>query len=816
MSLKCIQYFIWFLTLCSHPFPILAQIGLCPSNLNFENSDFTNWVCRTGTVSTPGGVNTVLWGGTGQVTGRHTIISAATAGLDAYGGFSEMCPNGSGYSVKLGNSQGGAEAEGISYTYTIPSNLTVFSILFHYAVVLQNPDHRTEQQPRFVARIIDLTTNFPLPCVTFDFTASSSLPGFLPSPSDPDILYKDWTPISINLTNYIGKTIMIEFITSDCTRGGHFGYAYMDVNTTCNGAIGGSIICAGDTSITLAAPFGFQSYKWFSDNTFSQVLSNTQNLVLSPPPVVGSVFPVVVQPFPGFGCPDTLYATISISPRPVSIAGPDTTICKYQQIQLGTTAVSTYLYSWLPASQVSNPTISNPMAWNNSSQTMFTVKTTDILTNCYSYDTVVVATKQVDTSVVLSGNTEFCLGDTSTVALIVNNSSTAAQWYNASGIIPGATSLTYKPPTSGIYWASVTQGGCTDSTGHHAVNMIIHPLPHALFSPMNDTGCVTSNSFAFTNLSTVSDGSSMTYLWKFSDGSLQQVPNPTKTFANLGLYTVQLITSTAFGCKDSASGIINIFPNGIPAFSWDSICINRPVLFNNLSTEFNWPRVNYTWNFNNGGPGSLLRDPVPVIYSTAGQIDVTLTMTIVGCENDPRSITRRVAINKPVPGIRYRDIIVPGGNLWPIRVRDTVGDIYKWSPQIQLSNYSRKTAEFYGLDDVKYLIDITNKNTCVTTDTLQMFVLKKPGFYLPNAFTPNDDGLNDVITPRLVDAKSFKNFSIFNRWGNLVFYTTTYAKGWDGRYKGLKQPGGTYLYVLEFMDNNGKAVVKKGTIILVR
>jgi hypothetical protein len=200
MGLRYFKYVLFLLITGNLSITTKAQPGLCPPNIDFENGDLTNWVCRTGRVSLASGTNVIAWTGIGQVANRHTIISAATAGTDPYGGFSQICPNGSGYSVRLGNNATGSQAESISYTYTIPANVTVFSIFYQYAVVLQNPNHSTEEQPRFRAKITDLTANSPLPCVTFDFAASSSLPGFTVSPINSQVLYKNWTPVTLNLT----------------------------------------------------------------------------------------------------------------------------------------------------------------------------------------------------------------------------------------------------------------------------------------------------------------------------------------------------------------------------------------------------------------------------------------------------------------------------------------------------------------------------------------------------------------------------------------------------------------------------------------
>ena len=793
-----------------------AQTGLCPSNLDFEMGDFSGWECRAGHFPD----NPLPL--TGPIPDRHTIISAANAGLDPYGFFPTLCPNGSNYSVRLGNHQTGAEAESISYTYTIPSNLSVFSMLINYACVLESPGHTYANQPRFIARIIDVATGTPVICVNFEFVPPNVPGGFQISPIPGNlgsvVYYKDWTPISINLNAYIGRTIMLEFITKDCSQGGHAGYAYLDVNTNCNGVISGNFLCPGNNtnSITMTAPYGFQSYTWYSDPSFTQIIGNSQTLTLSPPPAVGTIFPIVVTPYPGFGCVDTLYATITIAPRPIADAGPDADICKNSSVQIGSPPLPGYNYSWTPPGQVSNPLISNPTAWLSSPvPTEFIVQATDILTGCSTYDTTVVSITQIDTSIRISGKSQYCIGDTPPGVLSVNNSSSSIQWFESATQIPGATSANYQPTTSGNYWAELSQQGCTDSTAK--IPIIIDPLPQASFYPDTDTSCVSKNSFLFTNTSTVNNNSPMNYLWEFSDGSTQQTQDATISFSKVGTYTAELVATTAAGCKDSTQHSVKVFPNAIPNFLWDSICTNRPVQFRNLTIENASPLVKYEWDLKNGGPISFQKYPSPVSYTTPGTLDVSLKVTALGCENDPRTISKTILVNKAATGIVYREITVPLGSSQYIHVRGDIGKIYDWKPHVQLSRYNEQYTEFFAAnDDVKYLIDITDEHTCVTTDTMQMLVLKKPGFYLPTAFTPNGDGLNDVLKPYLVGMKSLKSFSIFNRWGDRVFYSVTYGEGWDGKFKGTDQEPGVYVWILVFVDSNNKTVTEKGTVTLIR
>jgi gliding motility-associated-like protein len=793
-----------------------AQQGLCPPNMDFEYADFSNWACNTGTVAEVSGRNVITWTGASEVPGQHTIIPSLNAGNDQYGRFPRICPNGSGYSVKLGNNDGGRGAEKISYTYTIPSTLQGFSLLFHYAVVLQNPGHEEIAQPRFQAIITDLSSGARIPCSSFDFAASFGLPGFQQSTVDWSVVYKDWTPVTVNLNGYIGRTIRIEFITSDCTRGGHFGYAYVDINSNCNGAILGTTLCQGDNSISLTAPHGFQSYQWYSDTRFTTLLDTFQVLPLNPPPSVGSVYPVIVFPYQGYGCIDTLYATISVATKPVSVAGRDTSLCKYQSVQLGGSPASGLMYSWTPANFVNNPIIPDPVAGLGASitPTQFIIKTTDVLTGCFSYDTVLISPIAIDTAIRLIGNASFCDDNTETLLTLRNNNA-GIQWYNNATTISGATTLSYQPTISGVYWAQLAERGCTDTTAR--LNINVNPLPQAAFTINNDTFCITNNSFVFTNRSTVSDNSQITYNWRFSDGSNLQTTHATKTFNVVGTYRTQLMATTFFGCKDSIDSYVHVMPIGIPDFSWDTICTNRPVLFSNLSNENGSVSVQYNWTFNNGGPGSPLKNPLPVTYTSNGTFDVTLQLKTLGCESDPKQVTKKIKVSSPLAGIRYKDITVPINESRMIKIRDTVGSIYNWKPHIQLSNYNSPVTEFFANgNDVRYLIDITDKNTCVTTDTFLVQILKKPGYYLPSAFTPNGDGLNDVITPYIVGMKSLKGFSIFNRWGNRVFYTTKYGESWDGKYGGTVQPVGVFAWILEYYTTDDKLVTAKGTITIIR
>jgi len=777
--------------------------------------DFTNWECRTGSCSASSGQNVITWlGCCSAVPNRHEIIPGNSPAIDPYGLFPVVCPNGSAYSVKLGNNQTGAQAEGLFYTYTIPATIAKFSIFYWYAVVFQDPGHPPQQQPRFVARIIDVATNQPINCVTFDIISTSTLPGFQRSPINPLVLYKDWTPVTLDLTSYRGKTIRVEFITEDCTQSGHFGYAYVDVSSGCSGAIAGTTVCSGDTAANLTAPYGFQSYQWYSDNTFSNPISTNQNVTISPAPPQGNIYPVVVTPYPSYGCVDTLYAAITTGPKPPSYAGPDVISCQFQSVQLGGPPTPQYGYVWSPGSFLDNPTLPNPIATvTGTNPVTFIVKTVDSVSTCYSYDTTIVTPYTVDTSISLVGKSNYCIGETLSTTYILNPAITTTQWYWNSNPIPGATTTSYQPVTNGVYFATITQNGCSDTT--QSTVFTIHPLPIADFTINKDVQCVTNNSFSFTNLTTVGDNATMNYTWQFSDGTTDPTPSPTKTFATVGNFSVNLLATTVNGCTDNITKLVRTLTNGKPDFTWDSVCTNRSGWFKNLSNENGAPSASYLWDFKNGD-SSVLKTPLAVIYSTPGVYNVSLSIATIGCETQPITISKNVVVNQSTPAIRYPDITVVEGYTKYIHVRSNVGNIYNWQPQIQLSKYGENYPLFTAVNDVRYLISITDQHTCLTIDTMQIFVLKKPGYYLPTAFTPNGDGLNDIVRPYVIGMKGLKSFSIYNRAGNLLFHTEKTGEGWDGKYNGEKQPPAVYVWMLEYFDSDNKVVLAKGTLTLVR
>ncbi|SHM96367.1 gliding motility-associated C-terminal domain-containing protein [Mucilaginibacter sp. OK098] len=293
-------------------------------NIGFENGSFSNWNCYIGFVDPSGNVSLFA---SVPINNRHTLISKGSAKiLDPYGEFPVLCPNGSNYSIRLGNDDTSRQAERVSYTLKVP-NQKSYSIVFNYAVVLENPNHLPFQQPKFRVQVYDVTDNKYLECPSFDFAASSSLPGFKLSTvagvKGESIYYKDWSTAAIDLSNYTGKEIRLEFTTNDCTKGQHFGYAYLDINEDNGTSITGNAYCAGQRSMTLHAPNGFASYEWFTAD-LSKLVGTGQSINISPPPPDNTTYVLEISPYEGLGCTDTLSTIVNRIDEGFKLNVPDT------------------------------------------------------------------------------------------------------------------------------------------------------------------------------------------------------------------------------------------------------------------------------------------------------------------------------------------------------------------------------------------------------------------------------------------------------------------------------------------------------------
>jgi gliding motility-associated-like protein len=152
----------------------------------------------------------------------------------------------------------------------------------------------------------------------------------------------------------------------------------------------------------------------------------------------------------------------------------------------------------------------------------------------------------------------------------------------------------------------------------------------------------------------------------------------------------------------------------------------------------------------------------------------------------------------------------------PLQLIATGGESYLWIPSTGLSSTETANPTARLSDNQKYIVKASTAG-CFDTDTIDVTVYKiDPGLYVPTAFTPDKNGTNDVFRPIPIGMKTITYFKVYNRWGQLMFSTTTKGKGWDGTFASKPQDAGVYVWMIEGIDYLDNKINKKGSVILIR
>lgn len=722
-----LPFFIFLLLLLSLSTSIKAQ---CPPNLNFEDGTFNGWECWVGSTYTTSGRNIIDLSLTPTpIPNRHVMYSANPGdGLDPWGGFPRNCPNGSGHSIRLGNdeSPANAKAEGVSYTFTIPIGQTEFNLTYYYAIVIQDPLHQQWEQPRFVITVDNLTDGTGIPCSPDPFVPNGGLPGFKPSPLGQDVIYKGWAAATINLNNLEGKTIRLFFKTADCTFNAHFGYAYVDVSTECSTSFIGATFCPDDAFINVTAPFGYDSYTWYSDPTYTTVIGNTQTINFTPPPASGTQIYVKMEPFNGYGCTTNLRADLVSTLVVTADAGPDKLSCNGEQIQLGVLPKPTFRYSWNPTTGLSNPNISNPTLIPGAN-THYVLTVTNEGGGCLTTDEVDVTVSNIDNTINLIGSSSFCEGSGSATLEVAPTDN--IQWYKDGLIIPGATGTQYVVTQTGVYYAALsTTAGCSLNTASRAITVNAKPTPG--FTPDKTIACFYNHVFNFTNNSNITPPEPLSYSWDFDDTHTADTKDVSYSFALPGTYKVKMVvTAVATGCKDSTiiPVTVNASPDRTLTFTGsDDFC--ERAIGKSAVLDVN-PADNIQW----------YKDGIAIAGATATQYTATQTgtyhavmSTVLGCSvtTDDKAITIKAT---PVPIITLNDPATQcfAGNSFDFTNNSTVsyGSIqYLWKFADESTNETtgNVTHSFALPGDYKVKMYVTGDEGCIDSTDVDLKVNPTP------------------------------------------------------------------------------------------
>jgi gliding motility-associated-like protein len=312
------------------------------------------------------------------------------------------------------------------------------------------------------------------------------------------------------------------------------------------------------------------------------------------------------------------------------------------------------------------------------------------------------------------------------------------------------------------------------------------------------------------------------YSWSFGDGGTSSLQNPVHQYTSPGLYDVQLITETQFGCLDTLlkPALIRVVESPLIDITGDTvICIYDSILHAGIFIRPDTSVVTWSWTFPNGNTSTLQNPPIQT-YSTAGSFTVTAVATnSTGCKD---TTTQNILINPlPVITIPNQMTIING---YP----DTIPATYSpntiswiWSPATGLSCADCPNPIAGPRVTTFYQVFFTDNNSCSNTGSILVNVIcQNSNLFIPNTFSPNGDGSNDVFYPRGRGLERVRVLRIFNRWGEVVFERRDFpvndaTMGWNGTFKGKRPMADVYIYQAEVFCENGDIIKLNGNISLI-
>ena len=803
----------------------VAQNQVCPLNSNWSFGNLTHWEAYTGNNASGNPASVVLYydssqGAPSGTLGVGTIAEYQLPGVngiqiitnnstDPYGNFPTV-PKINGYqytqTIKLGSTSithsagggsGGGYVRGVSYRINVPPGSTTvpYTMTYAYAMVLENGTHNSNEQPLFQATL--KTVDSVITCASPQYflptfgsrnndigaildSAAAKAEGFFPSrlaSPNPnpnggpnathlyDVWAKNWTEVTFDLSPYRGQQVTLTFETDNCVPGGHFAYSYIALRNTCGGLLisGDTVACQGVTLTYSVPSLAGATYNWQVPGDWT-VISGADSSVLQ----------------------------VKVGTDDGGVSANERNSCANLNANL---PVTTAL-----------PTIAGA----------------------------------------LSGGAEVCTGTNAVTMSLSGARGSVLNWLastngGASYTNVGDTTYTYTATnlTDTTIFRALVQNGesCSIDTASPTV-VDVDPLSvGGALSPASMEFCLQQTKDA---LLTLGGNIGKPVNWQSSPDNVNwtnfapaNVDSEYEIDAGLtaDMYYQVIVQSGVCPPTLSSPAAVHIVQTAFPQMTYSPtdtlICYNTPATLNaNIitGTSYSWT---YTAPLTGEGDGSVSSLPY-AIQATATPLrttDYVMSVTNAGCPNELVD-TFHVVVLPPILVIvsGYPDTsIVIGEPLQLSAFSDDntspAGDTFTWTPSVGLNNpaiFDPVALFTEGMDSVRYFVTATSQFGCKgTTSVLVKVFSTGPDIFVPNAFTPGG-ATNTVFRPIPVGISKLDYFRVYNRWGRLVYETTTIGEGWDGRLNGQVMDSGTYVWMVQGVSYTGKAVFHKGTMVLVR
>jgi gliding motility-associated-like protein len=542
------------------------------------------------------------------------------------------------------------------------------------------------------------------------------------------------------------------------------------------------------------------TYTWTGPNNFFSNLPNPSIPAASQ--ANAGIYTVTATVGNCTGAPTSV--TVAVDATPINpVASSNSPVCTGYPIMLTASTFIGAVYKWTGpngfSSTLQNPIINSALPANAG---VYTVSITAPGCLVTASTTTAVDIHQTPIAPTAGSNSPICVGDN----LKLSASGIAGATYYWTG--PNGFTSTLQNPvinntsasTAGIYNVTVTLNSCTSAA---TATQVILSKPKLAIAGNDQVVCANNakvtlagNIIGDTNSGVWTSSGTGTFLP--DNISLSGLYLPSVADIATGGVTLTLTTTNNGGCSISSSSFkVTINPTPIVNAGGNrSMCTSDALA--NIPGKITYA-TNGKWTTSGTGTFVPSDADIDVNYAPSaadkaqGSVKLTLTSTGNNCRPISDTMTLKIipspTINMPdfkyilQDGIAVLDPVVTGTNLQ-----------YLWNPNLYLSSATVQSPTIKGVESQLYDLSVTGLGGCITQKQIMIYVLKP--IIIPNTFTPNGDGINDVWTIKELSNYPGAQVTIFNRYGIRLYYSRGYTKPWDGTYNGKPVPFGTYYYIV--------------------
>jgi gliding motility-associated-like protein len=616
-------------------------------------------------------------------------------------------------------------------------------------------------------------------------------------------------------------TYKIRLIALDSAAACHdTAYATFTVMPSPKTSFGLANVCNGDSVViknTTTIKKGTVTYMWQYGDGYTNSSISQNHLYADT-----GKYLVKLKAVSNLLCVDSSQKTVTVAPKPkanftVNVIGCEkTNIVFYDQtVRYGTPALKN-VWSF---GDGNNATNTGNATHTFATQGNFTIKmVTTSADGCQDSAARPLIVNALPTVNFIVNDSDQCqksnLFTAASTSVVPNGGLKQLNWYVDNKPVGTGSYKEISQPVDGVYQLKLvvtSDSLCKDSV---VKPIIVSPQANLDVQVNDSVQCLGSNLFVFTNASSISSGS-LSYKWNLSTGDVVTTSNlPPKNFDAQGTYWIQLISTSNKGCIDTLDKYVRVEYSPKVKFIPITVCENDTAVFFNTSEG---GAGGWRWDLGDGTI-STAKEPVH-LYAAAGVYRVRLIgESANGCSDTAVSDTGVVVF--PAPKVYFTSEVYDneeGVTKVQFTNKTLYGSNFSWA--FGNGNASRNYNPLELYTDTGYfrvsLSAINNFNCYDDFDTL-LHIAPDYSVFIPNAFSPNKDPLNRVF--KIEGTLYYQTFSMFiyNRWGELMFYSNNPVEGWDGTYKGEPVPEGVYGYVIQIADIKSKINEYKGSIHLFR